>query len=292
MKSFVKKTIHFLFRLYAFEKLLRFIVKDKYVNSFAVKLIPPSYTYKKGEYRLVKQHDLVLHADLHDYNDWKAYWQLKESERENLYQISRGAATVIDVGTNNGWVLMNLCLIVSPDNGFVYGFEPHPDSYSKCVKNVKDSKLENCRVINKGCSDRIDELVMVAEIESNSGQNRIDTNRMKASGNNEVKIQITTLDNELGDIGDVDLIKIDVEGFEFNVIKGSMKLLEKHHPVLFIEVDDKLLRANNTSPMDLLSFLKDGYGYSFTKAASGKEVKVSDNFSGCHMDVICRVHSI
>ena len=33
----------------------------------------------------------------------------------------------------------------------------------------------------------------------------------------------------------VDVIKIDVEGYEYEVFKGGEKILEKYHPVIFME---------------------------------------------------------
>ena len=50
----------------------------------------------------------------------------------------------------------------------------------------------------------------------------------KENINNNVAINIDTIDNILGhDVGKIDLLKIDVEGFEFNAIKGGDRLLKR-----------------------------------------------------------------
>ena len=50
-----------------------------------------------------------------------------------------------------------------------------------------------------------------------------------------IKIKTTTLDEELINEKRVDLIKIDVEGGEFAVLKGSEKIINKFHPVIIFE---------------------------------------------------------
>jgi FkbM family methyltransferase len=289
LKKLIAETIHSIFRIRFFENLLHPIVKDKYVNHSLVKFIPPNHTYKKGTYRLVKKDKLILHADLFDYNDWKAFWGLKEVERENLYKLSRKATVAVDVGANNGWVLMNLSSIVERNKGFVYGFEPYPETYERCMKNLEDSHITNCQLFNRGCGENEGELMMVVEKQSNSGQNRIVRDeKISFSEEKNFKVVLTTLDKQLGSVGRIDLIKIDVEGFELNVLKGGVELLEKYRPVIFLEIDDKLLKANDTSPAEVLSFLRERYGYMFTNAFSGKKVNISDDFLDRHLDVICR----
>ena len=291
LKRFVKRVIHSLFRIKFFENILLLFVKDKFTDHFLAKIIPPNTTYKDGTYRVVRKGNLILHANLYDYNDWKAFWGLKEVERENLYKMAKNAKIIIDIGVNNGWVLMNLCSMVSGNSGFVYGFEPHPATYEKCIKNVSDSHIGNCKIFNVGCGENEDEMKMIAEKKSNSGQNRIISNECSLSLKEYVNIKTSTLDKQLADIGRIDLIKIDVEGFEMNVLKGGDSILGKYHPDIFLEIDERLLKENNTTPAEILSFLQDKYNYAFTHAFSGKKINVSDDFSGCHLDVICRVHA-
>src|SRR5207247_124015 len=45
----------------------------------------------------------------------------------------------------------------------------------------------------------------------------------------------------------VSLIKIDVQGAEERVLRGATRTLEKSHPALFIEIDDRALAAMGSS---------------------------------------------
>lgn len=279
--------VHVFFKIKTFEKMLLPVVKGSYANSRKGALPPPHSTYKNPTYRIAKKNSLRLRANLYDYNDWKAYWGLKEIEREHLYKLAKNAKTVIDIGTNNGWVLMNLALMVQKNNGFVYGFEPFPNTYKRCIENMRMSNIQNCKVFNIGCSDADSELTMSVINEENSGQNRIINGREKLSEDGIVKIKVTTLDKQLGEVRKIDLIKIDVEGFELHVLKGAANTLKQHRPVLFIEIDDELLKANNTSPKEILNYLRLIYNYQIKNASNLQTINENDLQAGCHIDIIC-----
>ena len=60
------------------------------------------------------------------------------------------------------------------------------------------------------------------------------------------------------------LIKIDVEGFELEVLRGVRVCLAKHHPRLWLEIHPKFLEAQNNSPDEVLNLLREiGYSISF-----------------------------
>jgi|688.fasta_scaffold75097_2 FkbM family methyltransferase len=56
------------------------------------------------------------------------------------------------------------------------------------------------------------------------------------------------------------LIKIDVQGFEFEVLQGAFKTLKNLKPLLIIEIDEFILQSRNKSGFELISFLENiGY---------------------------------
>jgi hypothetical protein len=50
-------------------------------------------------------------------------------------------------------------------------------------------------------------------------------------------VNVVVLDEELEDISRLDLLKVDVEGMEYQVISGAKSLISKHNPVLYVEND-------------------------------------------------------
>ena len=75
-------------------------------------------------------------------------------------------------------------------------------------------------------------------------------------------VSLVTLDEFLRDrqINQVDLIKIDVQGFEEKVLLGGRNTIERFKPQILIELDPPLLRAQGCSE-DLVVEILLGYGY-------------------------------
>ena len=60
-------------------------------------------------------------------------------------------------------------------------------------------------------------------------------------------------------------MKIDVEGAELQVLKGAQETIARYHPVLLIELDDRLLESMGTSSAEIIGFLSD-HGYSLRRS--------------------------
>ena len=72
----------------------------------------------------------------------------------------------------------------------------------------------------------------------------------------EIEIPIDTLDNQLLEEERIDLIKIDVEGGEFDVFKGAVQVLRKFHPVVVFEHGLGAADFYNTQPEEMFNFLE------------------------------------
>ena len=77
-------------------------------------------------------------------------------------------------------------------------------------------------------------------------------NRIDSAG--KTRVEVTTLDQELADIDSpIRFVKIDAEGHGSNVIRGAKSILERHKPVIAIEVDPE--------PLEDISALLQESGY-------------------------------
>jgi hypothetical protein len=58
-------------------------------------------------------------------------------------------------------------------------------------------------------------------------------------------------------IQNIDLLKIDVEGYELNALLGTVETIKKYKPVLCIEFCEKWLNRYKTSSDEILGLLKE-----------------------------------
>ena len=143
---------------------------------------------------------------------------------------------VIDVGAHKGEFLENM-LKIQKVNSF-YAFEPQKNIFKELNKKFarnKKVKLFNC-AIDKEISNKklkINKISMkssLAEVNENSLYLKF-INFLAQSKSNfegEYEVQTNTVDKIFEGINlQKSLLKIDVEGFEINVIKGSQMKLEE-----------------------------------------------------------------
>ena len=89
-----------------------------------------------------------------------------------------------------------------------------------------------------------------------------DTSSLMFNPNSEraIKVTTSTLDKEVSNLNRIDLIKIDVEGFELEVLQGSQNILKKTRPIVYFELLDGYAKARNIYFEDYYNFFKD-YNY-------------------------------
>jgi FkbM family methyltransferase len=88
-----------------------------------------------------------------------------------------------------------------------------------------------------------------------------------------VSVPLTTLDRF--EFQDVDLIKIDVEGHEFEVLQGGLETIRHSRPNLIIEVEEWHLRRRGRTMQDVFGLVSDlGYHGAFLRA--GRLVPLSE----------------
>ena len=75
-----------------------------------------------------------------------------------------------------------------------------------------------------------------------------------------IRVPIRTIDDLVAEFGTPDLIKIDVESFEGDVLKGGSKTLGEHRCILFLELHNKMARDRGADPEMALKTLR-AFGY-------------------------------
>lgn len=136
--------------------------------------------------------------------------------------------TYVDVGANIG----NHTVFFSKfcESEKVISIELDSQIYDVLNENVNDLKLSNVTTLNIGVGEKY-KLVKTSDIDkTNVGMTKI----IGEDGD----VVVDTLDKILSDVNDVSLIKIDVEGYEKNVLIGASEIIKKHSPIIITELKD------------------------------------------------------
>lgn len=139
-----------------------------------------------------------------------------------------GIKTVFDVGANEGAYALGL-LAAKPEIR-VYCFEPHPVTYAKLLLNVSAT---SAKCFNIALSDQIGNLSFYdykdADGSEHASMYEDVISKIHKKESHEIKVKALTLDSFLveNDISEIDLLKIDTEGNEYSVLKGSVDSLQQ-----------------------------------------------------------------
>lgn len=136
-------------------------------------------------------------------------------------------AVILDIGANIG--NHTLYWLSHKTSSFVYAFEPIAETFNLLKSNIELNEFDaRVSLFEVGLSNVVGSGAIVKFDSGNRGATVIgheDTGDLK----------LVTLDS-LSIEQKIDFVKIDVEGFEANVLKGGNKLLKRDKPPIFIEV--------------------------------------------------------
>ncbi|MDZ4140999.1 MAG: FkbM family methyltransferase [Methylotenera sp.] len=158
----------------------------------------------------------------------------------------------VDVGANFGWYSLIFSMCAGP-SGRVVSIEPEPENLRLLNKNIATNNATNISVITAGvgASDGVAELSL--NDQWNPGMHSL---RQSLNSHDKVEIEIKSLDNILKDFpGEIDLLKMDIEGFEVDALMGAHETLARTKCVL-IEYTPKFIRACGRDPNEFLTIFE------------------------------------
>ncbi len=259
-KERVKNLVRYFFTIRFLEEIL--ISKLASDNKLKWRrLIPPSYLYKPKSVREVNRNGLNFELDISMFLDHSIFFDLigDDLAMKCLYKNIKPDFNILDIGANIGYqslMFAKLC----PD-GKVYSFEPDSQNFEVLKKNILLNSFKNIVIFKKALGAKNGTVTLYKYAFWNPGMNRILTEKPSVEHKSE-PLTIVTLDEIIDNeqIEKVDLIKIDVEGFEKFVLEGAQNTIKKWSPILFIELVESNLKQQGLSCESLIEYIKNmGY---------------------------------
>jgi FkbM family methyltransferase len=179
-----------------------------------------------------------------------------EPETEVVFkEIAKTTNTFIDVGANIGYFSF-LVKQMSPQ-AQIHSFEPLPKNIESYKKNRELNSFSDMHLYESCVADRMGETEFLIPPLGESGWGRM-AHRELFSGQ-KIKRDVITLDQFCAEkkITKVDLMKIDVEGYEMKVLQGAKQLIEKSRPKICIEINEPCLVDTGTSGAEIFSYLQE-----------------------------------
>ena len=210
-------------------------------------------------------------------------------------QVLRPSDRAVDVGANIGIT----SLILSPAVERVLAIEPHPGVYPFLVRTLEANNAGNVRPFNVA----IGKSVAQGAMEWGSAYGHLireaDTDRDRPGSLTPVPVR--PLDAVLREVefGRPDFVKIDVEGFEWDVLHGMPQALEAN-PLVYLEFNAWCQVAfARSNPRDFLDFLRSQFRFVYCLGHKGELTRLANDqaalyflsqnmtLRGCVDDLVC-----
>lgn len=159
--------------------------------------------------------------------------------RDALHALRGADGVFVDIGANNG----HHSLFMSRHAKIVHAFEPYPPVIARFRSMIRENHLRNIVVHPVGLGERNADLPFFAPPRSNLGTGSFDPGKSGNRPAGSLKIVVGDRALEAAGVRRVDLIKLDVEGYEKPVLTGLHRTLARSRPLVVLEVSLDSQRA-------------------------------------------------
>jgi FkbM family methyltransferase len=208
------------------------------------------------------------------------YGLMARGVRQVIGGLVRTDMSVVDAGANVG-LYTGLFSQLAGSGGKVISIEPESANWHALTDSIRENKWSNVEAHNCALDESSGSVILIKD-RWNSGNHSV----IKKGGSNigvSERVQARTIDEIVGG-RKVDLIKIDVQGFELNVLKGAQSTLNSNENIsVLLEVWPKGLWRNGVLVEDVFAFLE-RFSFSFVEPATRKPYVYSNTKS--YQDVL------
>ncbi len=221
------------------------------LKKFRLNLIKRDRNFKVGDYNIVLPyyHSLPEIQNIHPKYD---------TFLPHLSKFLKADSFIVDVGANCGDTLSGM-ISENKDLNFIC-IEADKKFMEYLTKNTNNIKINSNKKIIL-CNSFIGSEIKEAYLEGNGGTKSAKINGIKT----DQKLSTIKLDELLSqkilNNGLISLLKIDVDGYDYDVINSSKKTIKKYKPLIFFECDCDSQQQRENYIKTIKNLSKQGYAY-------------------------------
>lgn len=189
------------------------------------------------------------------YRAYRYRYKLDPGEIKFIIEQVKEGDIAVDIGGHKGGYLYWLSKKVGP-TGKVYVFEPQPILFQYLQRIQKFTPFQNTQLENYGVSQKegqFDFFIPTSGNYSSPGAT-LNIQKKEEEACNVIQIKTVALDAFFEKKALPNFLKIDVEGHEMQVLKGAEHMLNKNHPTLLFECEQR--HQQEYSLNEIFDFLK------------------------------------
>lgn len=231
-------------RFIGHQQWLRFGVRDRIIRAFHNPDTSPSELF------MVPFFGKIYSGNFSTFIDWSVYYYGSYSSEE--LTLMRDAINgvkkpiVLDIGANIGHHSLFAAIIADQ----VHSFEPFPAVSEKIKEKIKINAIRNIIIHEIGLGETNEDLPYTPPESCNTGTGSF-TN-LSTVGSAIINLPVRKGDDylQLLNLSKIDFIKMDIEGYEPQALRGLQNTLDKYRPIVFFEWSANE-RSINCIPGDL-----------------------------------------
>ena len=186
-----------------------------------------------------------------DYSEWG---KNHNNGFVSFVNACKGKKCVIDIGGHIGLTAMSAHRMLAPE-GRLYVFEPASVNRAYLSRNIELNSMSNTEVFDMVIGTKCKDSVEFFESDYDSGLNSIIATKRMYGFQRVLKKQISLDSFCLERVIYPEIIKIDVEGAEFNVLNGAAGVMRNSRPIIYLSLHPYHLEMLGRRPEDIQEIL-------------------------------------
>lgn len=244
------------------------------------RVCPPPRSFVGYPPRHARRYGLDWELDLSDYFQWHQYFGFRDDVLDTILAFTRDAQLFVDVGANIGFY--SACAARASSTLRVRSFEANPTTAAKLQRHVEMNRIRNVTLDCVGVAELPGEAML-----RDHGGGEPGKFSLRDGGSGGHRISLQPLDALLANettTGPV-VIKIDVEGFEPEVILGARRFLEASRPRILFEWTVEWMHGKEDVASRARSLLDElGYRTGIVEGVHDRSVSVRGVSLGGHLE--------